>query len=65
MSKSNFNFDFDELENEVFDQVKEDLTSDSFEVECPYCSKCFEAISGSNRCPYCDNEVSLNLKFDF
>ncbi len=65
MSKSDFNLDFDELKSELFDQVKEDLTSDSFEVECPHCGKQFETISGSNTCPHCGNEVLLDFKFDF
>ena len=65
MSSVKFKFDEKKIKRKILNQVKSNSLKIDVEVKCPHCSKKFTARKGTNICPYCNNEVLLNLEFDF
>ena len=62
---SNFDFDLSALLKETaLEEAREALKEDTYDVECPYCNKEFEAHQGENICPHCKKTVKLNLEIN-
>jgi ribosomal protein L37AE/L43A len=53
------------IESEALNIARDKLSTDYYDVECPYCSKAFRARSGINICPHCGKKVELTLEFEF
>lgn len=53
------------LMNDAKSMARKKAESMTFDVNCPHCSKPFKAHKGSNICPFCKNEVDMNLEFNF
>lgn len=59
------NINTKKIMSDIEKQTKNAIKSGSYDIECPYCNKTFSAHSGHNVCPYCRNNVTLNLNIDF
>lgn len=64
-NKSDMNKFSKHLINQVHDAAKNNISARTFNVECPKCKNSFLAIKGINICPYCQNEIDLELEFNF
>lgn len=64
-SKSDMNKFKNHLLDQVHDIAKNNLSSRTYDIECPKCKYSFSAIKGLNVCPYCQNEIDLQLEFNF
>ena len=53
------------LEESIMDFAKEAAYDMDFDVECPHCNKISTMHPGLNVCPFCKNEVNLELDIDF
>lgn len=65
---SNFNSDLKKLlkesEKTALEEASKIIEGDTYDVECPYCNKEFEARQGKNICPHCEETVELNLEIN-
>lgn len=52
----------DDIKEEVFEDVIEEIQSDTYEVECPTCNFEFVSTPGLIKCPNCNEEINFNLE---
>ena len=52
-----------DLKKSLLNQVHQAVLEETYEVECPYCTKHFNAHQGKNVCPHCHKTVNLELNF--
>ena len=54
-----------DLENSISNMAFSAISDMAFDVECPHCHNNFQAHSGINFCPMCQNQVTVNLDINF
>ena len=54
-----------EFTKTIYKEVKDKLSKETYDVQCPACSLYNQAQEGYNTCRYCGNEINLILDFDF
>lgn len=54
-----------DLEKALLNQARDAVKNQTYEIECPFCEKKFNARNGKNICPSCKETVKLDLKINF
>lgn len=53
------------LENSILDKAREQAALRDYNVECPKCKQTITVKAGRNICPICQNEIDVDLEFNF
>lgn len=53
------------LRNQAYDIARNELSTRTYEIACTKCNLRFHAKKGLNICPYCGNEINVELDFNF
>ena len=54
-----------DLEQSIFSNARDALAKETYKIECPKCHKTVSATAGPNVCPFCQEEINLELDFNF
>ncbi len=60
-SKSDMRKFQQDLEKSVIKESKSAILKSKHDIKCPNCSRNVNAPVGKSRCPYCHNEININL----
>lgn len=51
--------------NQARDIAKNQFSTKSFNIQCPYCNNNVSAPPGESACPICGKTITLDLEFNF
>lgn len=54
-----------DLENQISASVENHLYSQTYDVTCPHCNRKISVPVGKSRCPFCGNDIDLNLNIGY
>lgn len=60
-SKSDMKRFSNDLEKEIYSNVEQQIYARSYDVECPHCHTSVSVPAGKSYCPFCQNEIDLQL----
>ncbi|KRN60370.1 MULTISPECIES: hypothetical protein [Carnobacterium] len=52
-----------DLEKQGKQFAKDDALKSTYEINCEHCKKMIKVKVGTSKCPYCNKDVKLELKF--
>lgn len=54
-----------DLEKQIYSNAEQQIYSQTYAVDCPHCHNKVSVKPGSSLCPFCRNQIKLNLNIKY